>query len=876
MGLFDKGVSRSGKGLFSSGDGSLDSDQLQRQIDNAQLRVQDAGFNVEDSDKRNSFEKFTNLPENQNWFLDTLELLGRGGNAVKNVVDKSLIKGREDFGTALYRGASGKEKVNGVDLAKQLGIDNKYGQFIAGTALDIGLDPTTYIPGGVIAKGVGAAVKPVAGIAKAGLNAFEEAAPAFKTFRETKINPVFDSAKDSLGYMFNPQYKQKQTLFGEENDALQNLYKETENSRQFMKENNMTNLADIAKSAGGIDTGADVGRLMEKDLQMIGPRPNRELSDNPQVVKAAEDLMKSNADLRQYALDNGIEIPEMAGYMTHILSKEERARRSAEKTHLVDKGQFNAGNPNKSILNARKVPGSAEDVNDQLGKTFFEPNAYFATGIGQQRLIDYIHAAGFRRKVLSNPDFAVKYDEFAATGQKLPKDAAIIDSNNYKFLKEDGDVLDGLPLKDEVGGKYVVTRAAKELLDRYQRVNTDEGTKAFIKAFDAVQGTWKKLALFSPGFHIRNAAGAMWNNYLAGMNSVQVAKYTGEAAAEVTNALKGAESELFREYRSQGLSSTSLSKVEYGRRGTEPEDAIQKTIQNRSKDTKGQVIQRLNPLNAFATSRELGDVGDQVNRFALYKFARDKGKSPEEAAAQVVETHFDYTNLTGFEEKARRVIPFYAWMRNNIPYQIKKLIDNPRKFGNINKIRLNAQDASGLNDENMPEYMKEQFNIPVYGSGGVGSSLGLNLPLTDLTKLSSPLKTFTDALTPLLKTPIELGTNNNMFLGKPIKKFEGQTKQFELGGMGFDLPIKAAYAAEQLGGQIGRGMSQYLQKTGQEDQDTKFRVPSMGISSVVKPFDAEKAKQLETLQRLKALQDYLLYIQQQTGEKPRTVNEIRR
>jgi hypothetical protein len=851
-------------------------DKLDQQIANDQTRIQDAGFSTDQGDGRNWFERATNLPAGQNMFLDTLELLGRPGQAVKNVIDKATgPNATESVGEAALKGLSGQERTTGADIINHISNENGvtgngFSRFLLGTALDIGLDPTSYIPGGAIVKGVKTAAAPIVDVAKAGYNALESAAPALKTLRESKLAPAAESAKDALGYMLKPNYKIDETLNGDKSDFVKNLLSETENSRRFKQEEALNSVAQAAKDAGGVDTGIDVGRVMEQNIPVYGPKPLREITSDPKITDAATKLMQGNQEIRQLAQDNGIDIPEMEGYMTHILSQEERNARKINKPLKVDVGQFGTGQPNKKILNARKLQGSAEDINQQLGRKFFEPNAYFATGVGQKRLIDYIHAVSLRRKVLSNPDFAVPFEK----GMDIPKNAVVIDSNNYKFMKDSGDILDGMNLADKIGGQYVVTKPVKQILDRYQAINTDEGTKAFMKVLDNATGIWKKLALFSPGFHIRNAAGAMFNNYAAGMNSYELGKYTLQASQDVADALKGKESPLFKEYRKQGLGAASLSKVEFAKSGQEPEQAIQNTIENMTKTGKDKVISKLK--RPFETSREAGDTIDQVNRFALYKWARDKGMTPQQAADKVREVQFDYSELTPFEQKVRKLVPFYTWMRKNIPFQVSAFINDPRKYANLNKIRQNAQSSVGLNDENMPDYMRDQFNIPVYGSNGQGKSLGLNFPLTDLFKLSSPLKTFTDSVTPLLKTPIELATNYNMFLGKPIEKFQGQNKVYQVPGTNIQagIPMKLAYALEQLTGQPGRGLSGYLQQPNQKDQDTTFRTPSLGISSFLKPFDADKADYLQKLQELKDLQDMILYIQQQTGAKPRTIAQI--
>ena len=864
--------------LFS---GKYDTAGVQRQIDNASLRIQDSGYKVDNSDGRNGLERALNLPSGQNAFFDVLEVIQRPFQGVANVVDKSLFNGTQGVGEAFTRGIAGKDRVRGADLAENLQVTNPVGKAVLGTALEIGLDPVTYIPGGIIAKGVKTAAKPLFGIAKAGANQAMKIPAINKAFDET-IKPMYSSAKDKLGYMFNADYKANETLFGGKSDFLTDTYRTTENNRRFMQEEYTNKLLGTAKGTG-VDAGDEVGRVMESSLKQYDdagnllPRPARQISTDPKVLQAAQDLMATNAEIRHFATTEGIDINDLQGYMTHILSQEERALRKKNKVLKVDQGQFNTANPNKKVIQQRKLIGSAEDVNDEVGRKLFEPNAYFATAVGQRRLVDYISAVSFRKKILDNTDFAVKFDDYVAQhGTDLPKDAAVIDVNNYRFM----DPTNPVPgvIDSEIGGRYVVTKAAKEKLDRYKYATTDEGSKAFLRALDTAQSWWKRLALFSVPYHIRNDVGAKFNMWVAGMNPNDLALYGQKGYAEAINAVRGKESNLFKEYRKQGLSSSSQSQIEFARYGQEPEEAVEKLVREGAKGFKGKVKDRLNPLRAFETSRELGDIIDQANRFAVFKWAVEKkGKSFEEAAQMVREALFDYTKLTNFERQfMTRLMPFYRWMRNNLPFQVSQFIKDPRKYSYLNKARLNMQEAAGINDENVPDYMKESFSLPVWmDEEGKGKMLGFNLPLGDLTKLSDPLKLGVDALSPALKLPIELSTNYNMFYGKPIEKFQGQEKQYTLFGMQGGIPAKTAYALEQATGQIGRGLSGYLQKPEDADQDTKFRMPSFGISSILKDFDVEAANYYELRDKLKQLQDYINYIEQQEGVRPRAVNEIR-
>lgn len=1188
MGFFSSTSANSTKNKKSSFFNSpeFDIEGTNRQIQNAQMRIKDSGYKTEDSDSRNWFEKATNLPEKQNFFFDTLEILARPSQGILNPLSK-MIKGEDqNITSSFFKGLSGQEKVRGSDIVDDLGMENKFGKAVLGTGLEIGLDPVSYIPGGVLLKGAKLGSKAVTAPLRGAYNLAEKASPTLKKLREEVIQPTYETAKDRLGYAFNDDYKATETLSGSKSNDLLDNYNKAENKRRYLQDEYSSKLINSAKITG-VGAGEQVGRVMEaplrqfedvkgyefpdglrrttdksevidaigqnksmigdaskgirntnkqyqsainefgtalddtnkqisklyfnlersagkemdaatkasmrqarteanrldsqinnfgqvegsmvrdfkkqirdehemnfnilKEIRRVAPngikavgfdlpeklqsmnrligkgidevadelgyksandllqtvkkldglprklsqteiearalkemdrvggkkhldetlqglktardaarksinaagkvkksstlqgkafaslsnnpeyqtlnaqkeslqdtrdtlrneskalkqtsvnkirdlqestnklretlknpvmiqkeveRIAREMPKDPKITQAAANLIKSNAELRALAESEGIPISEIEGYMSHILSQEEKKKRKL-KPVLIDQGNFGLGQPNKSILNQRKLMGSAEDVNEQTGRKFFEPNAYFATAQGQRRLIDYIQSVSFRKNVLNDRNFAVPYKK----GMEVPNNAVVIDTNNYKFIKESGDLLEAVASKD-IGGQYVVTKAAKQKLDKYKHAMTDEGSKAFLNTFDAMQSFWKRAALFSIPYHLRNDVGAKFNNWVGGMSQVDIVKYSREADVTVYNAMtKGKETPLYNEYRQQGLGASSQSQVEFARRGVDPDKAIEKLVKEGSKDLKGKVKDRLNPLRAFETSREFGDFIDQTNRFAAYKWAREKLKlSPEDAAKKTKELQFDYTKLSNFERDfAARAFPFYRWMRNNIPYQIKQFTNDPRKYANINKLRLNAQGAAGIDEENVPDWMKESFSLAVSSDGkGSGKMLGFNLPLGDITKLANPLKMAIDSSTPVAKLPLELGINRNLFYNKPIEKFEGQAKQFSILGQEFNVAIKTAYALEQSTGQIGRGLSGFLTKPEEKDQDTKFRMPSFGISGVLKDFDANKATYFQLRNKLKELQDYINYIEQQTGERPQSVNDIKK
>ncbi|MCM3746514.1 hypothetical protein M3223_04015 [Paenibacillus pasadenensis] len=616
------------------------------------------------------------------------------------------------------------------------------------------------------------------------------------------------------------------------------------------------------------------------DNQVVQTQPAeraaRELSQDAGIQSAARSLIEFNQTIRDYAREAGIEISELEGYMKHTLSQAEREARAKGigQAVKVDQGRFGAAQPSKKVLAQRELTGSVEDINERLGREFFEPNAFFASAQGQRQLIDYIHAVKLRREVLNNPNYARKIEK----GEKVTpgRGEIIIDSNNYTFLRQGENALadaDGLPLTYEVGGQYLVTKAAKGLLDRYQQLTTDEGMNAFLKGYDAMMNGWKKLALASPNYVIRNAAGALAQNYLAGMtNPASLVKYTKQAMSEVEKAGRegGKRSEMLDEFYRQGLGGGQTS-AEF-LNSADPAKALNKEVEKASSSR----LKRYTPIVGNPI-RNAAEFSDATNKYALYKWARTKGLSPEQAAAKVRQAHFDYQDITPAERQIfARVIPFYRWMRNNIPFQVANFAMHPARYAALEKARDNAIEMQGMDDSNTPDYMKESFAVPISGDGGKGYMLGLNLPIGDLTKLSNPIKMITDSFAEPITLPIELATNRDFFRNKDIEKFAGQTTNYGIPGLGeIGLDPKLAYAMESLGGQPVRAVSSLTKVPDSSDMERQYLNPSLGLALPIKPYDYEKFQFYNQLDELKKLQEYIQYLKANDVEI-RDVREIQR
>jgi hypothetical protein len=153
----------------------------------------------------------------------------------------------------------------------------------------------------------------------------------------------------------------------------------------------------------------------------------------------------------------------------------------------------------------------------------------------------------------------------------------------------------------------------------------------------------------------------------------------------------------------------------------------------------------------------------------------NRGWSMEDAAKDVFKYHFDYApeGLSAFERNwLKRLFPFYTWTRNNIPLQIEQLMKQPGKYASLGKLQDEIGGEKGREEmQDLPDWMKQQLNFRIGGDNGLSMWLQLPLPVEDISKLptsESGIRDIVSMLSPILKTPIELVTNKNLFFGSDI------------------------------------------------------------------------------------------------------------
>lgn len=176
-----------------------------------------------------------------------------------------------------------------------------------------------------------------------------------------------------------------------------------------------------------------------------------------------------------------------------------------------------------------------------------------------------------------------------------------------------------------------------------------------------------------------------------------------------------------------------------------------------------------------AGNRATSQIDDLSRGAALYGRLR-QGYSFDAAADYATQTMYDYGNLSKFERNVmQRVIPFYSFMRQNIPAQLEEMIKNPGG-GLANSVRISqsTRQKQGF----VPESLGEGAALPI----GINEETGRTRYLTHFglpfeealgpfdpsRPIQGTLQNVIGNLTPILRGPIEAAAGKSMMTGRPI------------------------------------------------------------------------------------------------------------
>ena len=343
----------------------------------------------------------------------------------------------------------------------------------------------------------------------------------------------------------------------------------------------------------------------------------------------------------------------------------------------------------------------------------------------------------------------------------------------------------------------------RAMLDGYERLNSkmfpgmaDESINSTVKSalenwmgamrddldlkwFDEATQIFKSYATMTPGFHARNFMGATFMNFSDGVAVRDVRDAHNHWRAYVENP------QTYIAQQSEDVQRAFEAVFAVGAGGSFDPGEVGTGAMKAWKGLKNNKATRM--------SRRYGeDLVEGPVRLAAALNTTKRGGGLNTAAARVKRLHFDYSDLSSFDQKMKRVVPFYMFMSRNLPLQIEQMWRKPKAYSVYNHLMNNFDQSD--EDTIMPKYLRDAGAI-VMGSSWFGDDtkdfvlapdLQHNNLMQDIMAFSGEGdqgKPFIDGLlssgNPIATRPIEAIFNHSGFRGGDIFY---DTERGEFGG----------------------------------------------------------------------------------------------
>ena len=309
-----------------------------------------------------------------------------------------------------------------------------------------------------------------------------------------------------------------------------------------------------------------------------------------------------------------------------------------------------------------------------------------------------------------------------------------------------------------LGAKFDDIQVSPEFYELWKNAKYFEDP-AFVRQMANLVGGYTKFhkayATLTPGFHVRNLIGNVFQYVLAGG---QMAHY--RRATEIFFA--------WNEAYSKGVSWKKFLQT------LTPEEQVFATKARTATLGSGggiysDLFQSLVPGNKSydwaltRASRNLGQKSDNMSRFVLGYDSAVQGMSVDMTIARIKRFYFDYEDLSKLDRAMRQFVPFWIWTSRNLPLQLENMWLNPKPYQIYNSVVRNLRDKETEQEQPLPIWL-QQINafripgLPLYAA----PDLGFTRVQQQLEQLAMPKK-FGSNLNPLLRVPIEQALGQNLF-----------------------------------------------------------------------------------------------------------------
>lgn len=283
-----------------------------------------------------------------------------------------------------------------------------------------------------------------------------------------------------------------------------------------------------------------------------------------------------------------------------------------------------------------------------------------------------------------------------------------------------------------------------------EKLRSNVTKNAFVKAYDYTTVFFKTYATSTVGFFMRNGMSATFMNHVAGVPLSDIE--LGFRAAYRLGQGEEAWLKFLSKYppRERAIMEEAWKATAATGRGQSDELA--------SPAIRGALSEKI--LNNKATKFIRGK-NDFVERAVRYPMALDslrRGQSFEEAVVRINRYHFDYSDLSSFDEAMRKVIPFWIWTSRNVPLQMVERVTHPSAYSIYDKITENSPVGDNII---MPKWIADYNPIAIAGANGEGGQWVLTPDMPQV-RLQQQLEQLTNPerlvgqMAPVIKLPFEL------------------------------------------------------------------------------------------------------------------------
>lgn len=256
------------------------------------------------------------------------------------------------------------------------------------------------------------------------------------------------------------------------------------------------------------------------------------------------------------------------------------------------------------------------------------------------------------------------------------------------------------------GGDVIID---KELKAIYFNVAKQLDSKLFGRTFTMLTDFFKTYATLTPGFHVRNALSAIFMNSSEGVKMATqrdgIVLWRKFINAEDPVAwMRGQDKAVQDAFRATFASGAGGQFLERGVSELRAGGA--------------RVSERVFANKMTRLSQRVGsDWVEGPVRLALGLDSTRGGMTVTDAMNRITRIHFDYGQVSRFDEKAKRVIPFWTFMSRNVPLQFTQMWTKPRTYLKYQSFVRNMQ-LGATEDPLLPQYIKQ----------GGGFDIGVKTP----------------------------------------------------------------------------------------------------------------------------------------------------